>query len=329
MSGLGLPDHLAAALRSSDHRFIVTGASGWIGSATLHMLKGALGPDSFRHRVYAFAGSKRTLRLTDGTEVPLFKLDALDELRAGPCLLFHYAFLGKERVAAMSLADYVAANARITEIVRRAVARLQPAGMFLTSSGAVYRVGRSIETDLGTNPYGVLKYRDETVFAEACADTGTKLVTSRVFNLSGEYVNKVSSYAISSFILDALAGRPIVVRATRRVERSYVHVGDVVTLAAACLLSREPAPVAFDTAGERIVEMGELAERVGELLSRPIVRLQFDKNEPADRYVGDGETWAALCERARLRPFSLAKQVTLTAAFLAVTAQGDARTATA
>ncbi len=88
----------------------------------------------------------------------------------GPCLLFHYAFLGKERVAEMPLADYVAANARITEIVRRAVARLQPAGMFLTSSGAVYRADRSIETDLAANPYGVLKHRDEMVFAEACAD---------------------------------------------------------------------------------------------------------------------------------------------------------------
>lgn len=319
MSGPTLPDDLAAVLRSTDYRILVTGASGWIGSATLHMLKSALGPEAFTLRVRAYAGRARTLRLMDGTDVPLLPLEALGEVESDPSLLFHYAFLGKERVGEMSLADYVAANERITAIVRGAVARLQPAGMFLTSSGAVYRADRTIESDLAANPYGVLKHRDEMMFAEACADAGTKLVTARVFNLSGEYINKLSSYALSSFILDALAGRPIEVRAKRRVERSYVYVGDVITLALACLLDHGPAQPVFDAAGERVIEVGELAALVREICGRqdlPIQRGPMDETLPADRYVGDARAMRGLMATPRHVFADLQPQLGRTAGFL-------------
>jgi nucleoside-diphosphate-sugar epimerase len=319
VSGPALPDDLAAALRTTDHRILVTGAGGWIGSATLHMLNSALGPDAFKRRVRAFAGRARTLSLMDGTEVLLLPLEALGEIKDGPSLLFHYAFLGKERVADMPLADYVAANARITAIVRGAVQRLRPAGMFLTSSGAVYRADRSIESDLAANPYGVLKHRDETVFAEACAASGVKLVTARVFNLSGEYINKVTSYALSSFILDALAGRPITVRAKRRVERSYVYAGDVVRMALACLLDRAPAPPVFDTAGGQVVELGELAELVRKacgLSDSSILRDEFDTAAQSDRYVGDPAIMEALAGSKQMPIMPLAPQIELTAGYL-------------
>jgi nucleoside-diphosphate-sugar epimerase len=191
--------------------------------------------------------------------------------------------------------------------------------MFLASSGAVYRADRSIETDLTANPYGVLKHRDETVFADACAAAGTKLVTARVFNLAGEYINKLGNYALSSFILDALAGRPIVVRATRPVERSYMYVGDVVTLALTCLLDNEPAPPVFDTVGERVVEVGELAELVRDKCGQrdiPIQRAPRDDTLTADRYVGDIGTMRRALGLRQLAFKRLSRQIEATAGFL-------------
>jgi UDP-glucuronate decarboxylase len=318
VSGLRLPDHLAESLRSSDLRFIVTGAGGWIGSATLHMLRVALGPDAFKRRVLAFAGSRRSLWLLDGTEVPLLPLAALDEIGSGSSLLFHYAFLGREKVASLPVDEYCAGNARITDIVRRTIERIRPAGMFLTSSGAVYRPDRSIDDDLAANPYGVLKHRDEVVFAEACAAAGTKLVTARVFNLSGEYINKLSSYALSSFILDALAGRPIVVRATKRVERSYVYVGDLVALAVSMLLLPELPPPAFDIAGDEIVEVGELAQLARTTcacLATPVIRSTLDSGT-SDRYIGSTEAVSEYFSRHQISPLTLAKQIEKTAHYL-------------
>jgi nucleoside-diphosphate-sugar epimerase len=230
-------------------------------------------------------------------------------------------------VAELSLDGYCAANARITDTMRRTIARLRPAGLFLSSSGAVYRADRSIDTDLAANPYGVLKHRDETIFAGACGAAGTKLVTARVFNLAGEYINKLGSYALSSFILDALAGRPITVRATRLVERSYVYVGDVIALAVACLLDGQPAPPVFDTVGERVVEVGELAILVQEKCGQPEVSIQrppLDAALPADRYVGD---FGAMRQALGLRQLALkrlSQQIEATARFLrrASAAQG-------
>ncbi|MGH6685032.1 MAG: NAD-dependent epimerase/dehydratase family protein [Pseudolabrys sp.] len=318
MSGLCLPERLAETLRATDHRLIVTGAGGWIGSATLDMFQQALGSRDFKRRVFAFASNARGLVLRNEEKVALAPLEQLADFPRGPALIFHYAFLGREKAATLSLEAYCAANGRITEIVRGTVERLKPAGMFLTSSGAVYRPDRSIETELAVNPYGVLKRRDEAVFDEVCGPTGTKLVTARVFNLSGEYINKLSSYALSSFILDALAGQPIRIQATRRVERSYIYVGDVVSLAMAALLDDAKPPPPFDTAGDRVVELDELARLVSEICRRaaPIMRPAVDTGQSTDRYVGDPVSIQALAAKYRLEPIPLPRQIRLTADYL-------------
>ncbi len=191
--------------------------------------------------------------------------------------------------------------------------------MFLASSGAVYGPGRAFDEDLARNPYGVLKRRDELLFADACRAAGTRLAVARIFNLSGPYINKLDSYALASFLIDALAGRPIAIRAAQRVERSYVHVGDVVGLALAILLDPTNEAVAFDTAGERVVEVGELAAMVRDLVGRPdldIGRPPVDASRPADRYVGDGAAMTALARRYGLARLDLAEQVRQTAEYL-------------
>ena len=50
----------------------------------------------------------------------------------------------------------------------------------------------------------------------------------RVFNLAGPFINKIQIYALATMIGDALAGRPIEIRASHRVLRSYLHVGDCI-----------------------------------------------------------------------------------------------------
>jgi UDP-glucuronate decarboxylase len=319
---LALPDPLAEALRRSRLRIIVTGAGGWIGSATLELLAEALGEEEFCRRVVAFAASDRSLRLRTGLEVPLAALARLETLPSAPSLLLHYAFLTRDRVAAMSAEAYQDANAHIGEIVRRAVARLRPRGLFLTSSGAVYGPGGSIDQDLARNPYGVLKHRDEIAFAESCRAAGSTFVAARVFNLAGEYINKLESYALASFLVDARAGRPIVVRAAHAVERSYVHVGDVVGLALAALLDPRGESLTFDTAGERVIEVGVLAELVRELAGRPgleIHRPPLDLTWPADRYVGDPAIMRSLAARQGLGLADLPQQIGCTAEYLAGT----------
>jgi len=316
---LALPPAVAQSLRNSDARIVVTGAGGWIGSATLEILAQALGPADFRRRLRAFASRARRLDLRGGLSVGLADLEDLARVEAGPSILLHYAFLTREKASAMGIEAYRAANARISDRVAEAVARLRPRGMFLASSGAVYGPGRAFDEEIVRNPYGVLKRRDELLFADACRAAGTRLAVARIFNLSGPYINKLDSYALASFLLDALAGRPIAIRAVRRVERSYVHVGDVAALALAALLEPGGEAVTFDTAGERVVEVGELAALVRNHVGRPdleIHRPPVATGRPADRYVGDGAAMAALARRYGIVLLELPEQIRRTADYL-------------
>ena len=319
MTALALPPAIAQTLRGGDARILVTGAGGWIGSATLEILAEALGPADFRRRVRAFASRGRRLDLRGDVSIELADLEDLARVDAGPSIVLHYAFLTREKASAMGVEAYRAANARISDRVAAAVARLKPAGMFLASSGAVYGPGRSFDEDLARNPYGVLKHRDELLFADACRAAGTTLAIARIFNLSGPYINKLDSYALASFLVDALAGRPITIRAGHRVERSYVHVGDVAGLALAALLEPGAEAVTFDTAGERIIEVGELAALVREIVGSPgleIRRPPIETGRPADRYVGDGAAMAALARRYGLALLDLPEQIRRTAKYL-------------
>lgn len=292
-----------------DTRYIVTGASGWVGRATLDLLHRRLGAAAFARQVRAFASEDRIVPLRRA-EVPARALAGLDGLPAGPpTVVLHYAFLTREK-AAMGLASYIAANRAISDVVERAVCRLRPQAMVLMSSGAV-----ALGEEMAVNPYGVLKRQDEQRFAASCTDG--RLITCRLFNLSGSYINKRESYVLACLIDDALAGRPLRLRATRPVWRSYVSVEDLVALLLATVATPGPS-LCFDTAGEMAVEVGDLAARIRKGLGRaelPIERT-WDPAAAADRYVGDGLILGQLAAAFGLGFRDLDAQIADTAAYL-------------
>ena len=80
----------------------------------------------------------------------------LPRLTIGPHLLVHYAFATREQVSQLGVTEYIARNEEISELIHGHVVRAHPLGVLFVSSGAVY-----LGDDLATNPYGVLKARDE------------------------------------------------------------------------------------------------------------------------------------------------------------------------
>jgi nucleoside-diphosphate-sugar epimerase len=64
--------------------------------------------------------------------------------------------------------------------------------------------------------YGSLKREDEERFAAWADAAGKRAVIARIFALTGPYINKPGAYAIASFLADAMAARPVEVRAPVR-----------------------------------------------------------------------------------------------------------------
>jgi UDP-glucuronate decarboxylase len=294
---------------------VVTGGGGWLGQATLEMLESSLGIH-MASRVHVFASSRRSMTLRSGTEMEVFPLNALSQLRIGPHLLAHYAFATREFVAQLGTAKFIARNQGITNVVADHVDRSGPVGMLILSSGAVY-----LGSDMATNPYGVLKAQDEHLFLGMAEGLGgvrptPRVVIPRLFNLSGPFLNKVDHYVLGSIIQDIKRGGPIRLHADKLVVRSYIHVADLVDLAFAIMLGDQAAPLeAFDTAGEREIEVGELAELAASVLGvsgMPILRPPVDDSQ-IDRYVGDSAVLNSLARSHGIITRKLPSQIEDTA----------------
>lgn len=304
--------------RSEPLGFVVIGASGWIGRATLDLLHSALGEVAFRRRVVVLGSATRRLQVRDGLEVECKALDDAEGPALGPALVLHNGFLTRDKVSEMSLDDYVQINRGISARVEALCSRFELRGFMLPSSGAVYGADRQRESDLSANPYGLLKVEDEDRFQAIAEQAGASFAAPRIFGLSGEYINKTETYVLADVIRQFMSGDAVRLRATRPVYRSYIYVGDLLELTLKMLLDDSRPRLLFDTAGEEVVEVGQLARLVADVLGRPEVPIfrDFDETASSDRYVGDG---AMLFDYARrwevgLRP--LAEQIRRTADFL-------------
>ena len=300
-----------------DINFVVTGATGWLGGASLGVLEAQLG-DGFPRRIFAYASKAGETSLLSGRRVPYRALDDIMDLPQGRYAFLHCAFLGKERVAGLPLGDYVKLNEAISQRVVDAARRVEAAGFFVPSSGAVYGPGRVLESDIEKNPYGVMKLKDEERFTALAGQTQTPVVIARVFNVAGPYINKLGAYALGSILEDILQHRAVRIRAAQRVIRSYAHVGDVIAIALALLDEGQGAPVRFDTAGEREIEVGELAQLALKVLGQDnaIERPALDPAAPDNRYVGDGDAMKAAAARHAIPLRDLPRQIADTADFL-------------
>jgi UDP-glucuronate decarboxylase len=320
MSRLTLSSPLVEQLLRSDYRVLVTGASGWLGRASLEMLSGAFG-DRFDERVACFGSSARTLHLRGGLSIDQLPLPEMGVVGSGRYVLLHFACLTKDKAGNLSRDGYLAANRSISALTRAAAERVGVDRLFLVSSGAVYQALRAPADSAAAHPYGAIKLEDEALFhGFAREKAGRRVVTARLFNLSGPYINKTDAYALSSFIEQARGGADAAIRinAAHRVVRSYVGVGDLLNVAFAHLLGdcREPYDC-FDTAGEREVEVVELAEIVKAVVNptSSIIRPALSSGKE-DRYVGDGALFGSLANRYGVGLRDLREQVRETAEYL-------------
>ncbi len=306
---------VARALLSNDRHIAITGASGWLGRATLDLLDRALG-DAFAARVSCYGSASRMIDLGGGRLVPQRPLAELAALEAPRVWVLHYAFQTKERAEAMDEAAYRAANASISDTLIAALDRTRAEGVFVASSGAASKADDPAAS-AAMRLYGAMKRDDETRFAAWAEARGRRAVIGRIYNLTGPYMNKHDAYAMASFIRDALALRPIRVNAPRDVVRGYVAIRELMSLVFA-LLAQDGPPgevIRFDSGGEAL-ELGDVARIVAQALGGGAVERAAVTEPVADHYVGNSEAYAALLARHGIAAVPLDAQVRETAPWI-------------
>jgi UDP-glucuronate decarboxylase len=309
-----LSPHIADVVRESGRRIVVTGSGGWLGTATLDLLSRAL-RDEFNTRVCCFGSMRREIRLLSGARVEQRPLAAIRDLKCEPTLVLHLAFLTKDRADAMDETQYSEANRSIRINVLGALDTIGADALFLASSGAA-RFAEDVDVSPSMRLYGALKKEDEQAFCNWVEERNRRAVLTRIFNLSGPYINKHGNYALAGFILDALAGRPVEIRATRPVIRGYVAIRELVSLVLSLVLDESTGCTMFETGGQSM-EMQQIAEAVSAALGGAGVRRPATTSGPSDEYFGDDRRYRELLAEQGLAHVEFVQQVHETAAFLA------------
>ncbi len=292
-------------------KIAVTGASGWIGRAVVHLaLQGGL--DSSRLRLF---GSRSQVLELCGGRLAVETLAEAPRLGEGDWIVLHLAIVGPDRITG---GDPVATREINDALLVQAMALAGSACVrrfVFASSGAAGRAAAAAAPE----SYGLMKLAHEAALRDWAAQHGLPLLTARVFNLGGPYISPVERYAIGDFIQAARRGGLIRVAAGRGVFRSYVHVLELARVVFDQALDDARAEIAFDTCGREIVEMGDLARVVAEVakgggcrIERPAIRA----DEP-DWYVGAGEAYQAALFRSGAAPCDLRTIIGDTAAYLA------------
>lgn len=311
-----LPEPVRQAVRADPRRIVIVGARGWIGRTLAELLGEALG-EAAADRVRCFGSSAAEIVLGNGMRLGQAPLELLTTLDHRPSLLFHLAFLTKDKASAMSNDDYRRANRRISEMVAEALDPIGVDRLFVASSGAAaFADDPAAAPDLRL--YGALKRDDEERFAAwATADAAhRRAAMCRLYSVSGAFINKPDRYALADLILRGLRGAPVGATAPREIWRSYVAVREVLALALAMLLADQGAvSQLFDSGGEPI-ELGTLAALVGEIIGAPVLSRAITRAD-AHHYCGDHPAWRALLDAYGLEHLALPEQIAETARYLA------------
>lgn len=286
----------------SPPRFVLTGPSGWIGSAMLANLVRWFGAAT--GNITAFASSARDIALPGGGTLPVRQLKTIRAEDVAGAHVVHLAYLTREKAAELGETTFTATNLEIDDALLGALAEAPAVSLFVASSGAASHAASG--QDL--HPYGLCKLRQEARFLEWARARGVPAIAGRIFNIAGPWINKLDAYAVSNFAVQALAGNRIEIKADRPVFRSFLHVDDLCELVIKAALAGIGRAAPIDICGSEVLEMQQIAMTVaaeyGE--TTEIIRSALNLSAPAV-YLGNHVDTQLLAMEAGvvLAPFSV------------------------
>ena len=250
------------------HIYLINGASGWLGRATINHLLNKVGA---RPEEILALGSWARVEIFGGHKIQIHTSNTLPEYLQ-PEIYFDFAFVTREQEQILGSMKYVEVNQKIISISETLLQNLKPKFVFLASSGAVYD---SIEKNRFSTIYGNLKLEQEERIRIKCKEVGSALSICRIFNLSGSSITKPETFALADFLTSAQKLRKIVVNAQNEVLRRYCHDEELVAL---FLAMKEANFVADFDSGGYLVEIRELAQMVKYCVGQDVVINQIPIN---------------------------------------------------
>ncbi|MDH6537268.1 NAD-dependent epimerase/dehydratase family protein [Aurantimicrobium minutum] len=282
---------------NNEHKLVITGAGGWLGTELLEKLLEEHGPEKIINNVVCLGSHSRTKTLSDGTEIPVQLFTDSIEIQdvAG---FVHLAFLTRDKVATYGTEDYSFRNLAITSRAIELIEQIRPRWIATVSSGAVFsKPGGPLENILTANPYGFTKRVEETMLTQVAQEIGANISIGRLWGAMGSFMPVNRAYAVSDFIVQAHSAQQISIRANHEVWRRYCDAGEFmeVLITAAENLKK----TSFDSGGE-LIELGNLATTISSLMDANTLVSRPNSSGNADRYFPEATQYESLCNELQI-----------------------------
>lgn len=283
----------------------VTGATGWLGLELINLLTNL---DIQNLELDLISSSEREIKISERKfKTNIFTKNRLIETD----IYFDFAFLTREKIYTLGKERYIEINKSIIDDSIDLIKRKHPKTVILASSGAVYGQGfNHFQED--NNLYSELKLMQEEKIGAVCADIGVNLIIARIFNLSGNGMNKVNTFAIAELISRAFQNQSLQIRSNYLVYRRYCDISQLLNLL--LKLHEINFTGTFDSGGIKI-ELRDLARTIVKQL-RSNSELDFaniDKDSPPDEYFSKSNLYEELLVKClNEKPLLISKQITNT-----------------
>jgi len=277
-------------------RLLITGVSGFVGSALLRVLECAARTGE-RWEVFGISrtnphGHSRKLSLTalDPTWLKHDIRSLIPDI--GDVDFVVHAATPTARLASNpdSLQIINTAVLGMQNVMAWAASMKKPPLVLHTSSGAVYGeqpksllafpeeyIG-SIDSFNSQNLYAESKRAAEMVLASGSEIWGIPVVNTRLFAFSGQDIPLRRSFAIGNFVADGVASRPVRVAGTGRPIRSYLDQTDMAAWILGALI-QGPSNQTLHIGSQKSYHLADVAKIVAEICH---VELNIEFNEKAD-----------------------------------------------
>ena len=298
----------------TDQIILVTGATGWLGRSVLHELQRLIPAECFHEHVYAFGSKPGVIQSTaykDGNKisVPVYSLQDIASIAKGRDIrVVHMAFLTRDRLSSYGYSSFVDTNRWITDTVCHAISLAKDSRIVDISSGAAALTEERRESIVHTSvdPYGFMKLREERLLSDLSLTQ-----VFRIYALTGRFIRDPERFAIGDFLLSALKGAPIHIKASGPVIRGYVAASDVAQVVLCWLMSQEDSclPVSAVT---HTVTLTSLASSIAIMFNLPPPALRDFVDSPSS-YSHSPSSFLDMMKSFGLRPMALGDQILETA----------------
>lgn len=262
-------------------RILITGASGWLGKSGFHsMMK--MYPNA---ELFLAASSNKKIQIGRSyyEAIDLASSELLSVRFDG---IIHLAFLTRDKIAAYGTENYIQKNTLITNSVVRIIENSKPDWLTTVSSGAAIKYSDSLEE----NPYTICKINEERILADLSRSIDSNFSVGRLWGSLGLDMPINRNYAVSDFIMQALETREIQVKAKGLVHRKYVDSREFMQV---CISSAISGFNDTFESGGQLIEVGELANRIGARLNSKVSR-EIELISPPDDYYPIDSTYDQL-----------------------------------